>query len=578
MSVGAAVRFAAAAALLSASSTHAFVCMSTVERPRTASRGTASGAASSLDALRKRRMDFAPPDAAALEQRFASAARAKAAVRRANDQRDRQQQKRRKKRAVNAPNPLMDQFEPQYSNHLMDILPPSATDGKGLVAGRTEMPLPENEEALSQKEEVDRRVAELLDDDEEEEDDEAHPDASDEAANAIAEKKQVTRMSDSAKMKANEAMAKSSSASAAVGEIVEGPGQVLPGKAIKSRNGNHIRATVQETGSDTIQSYTKTLTNHELLSREAEVLLGKQIQVLVKWEEKRQNLEEELLRAPTYAQWAEAVGVSVPDLKKQIRKSHRAKAALVEANLRLVVTVARQTVKKHRTEISFHDACQEGILGLTRACEKFDPTKDFRFSTYAMWWIKGEIHRSVTDQSSPIRLPANVRKKVNEIRINEKLLMAELGRKPTDDEIATRSALSREQLLFYRRRARDVESLDNKITGGSGKGSAAGGDSARKATEVGDLVSDEGPSPAEAASAQMLKDDVKLMVKTLSPREQAVVRLRFGLDDGEPKTLREIGEKFGVDADKIRKVEARAILKLRQPYRNQSVKCYVSDI
>lgn len=577
-----AMRLAAAAALLTASapasSTEAFVCTRKVERPRTSLQYS-----SPLDAIRKRRTDFAPIEpAVALEQRLASAARAKAAVRRANGQKRRGSKKRAN--AVHAPNPVMDQFEPKYSNHLLEILPPSASDSLLAGGGATVegMPLSENEEALSMKEEVDRRVAELLGDDDGEEDEESHPDASDEAANEIAEGKSVKRMSEVARFKANEAMSKSTTSAASLaGDIIEGPGQVLPGKAVKARNRagqQHIRATVQETGRDTIQSYTKTLTNHELLSREAEVLLGKQIQVLVKWEDERQKLEEELLRAPTYAQWADAVGVSVPDLKKQIRKSHRAKAALVEANLRLVVTVARQTVKKHRTEINFHDACQQGIVGLTRACEKFDPTKDFRFSTYAMWWIKGEMHKSITDQTSPIRIPANVRKKVNEIRINERILMAELGRKPTDEEVAGRSGMTREQLLFYRKRARDVQSIDQKVTSASGKGSQASGDSARRVTEVGELVSDDGPSPAEAASAQMLQDDVRRLVKTLSPREQAVVRMRFGLDDGKPKTLREIGEKFGVDVDKIRKVEARALLKLRQPYRNQSVKCYVSDL
>lgn len=268
---------------------------------------------------------------------------------------------------------------------------------------------------------------------------------------------------------------------------------------------------------------------------------------------------------PTFAQWADALEVSVSDLKKQIRKSQRAKAALVEANLRLVVTSARQAVKKSKSELSFHDACQDGIIGLTRAAEKFDPDRDFRFSTYSLWWIKGEITKSINDQSSQIRLPRSARKKINDIRINERLLMAEMGRKPTDAEVAEKCEISLKELAFYRRSARDVVSIDQSLTGQKVKGSAASGDSAKKSTQIGDLVKDSGPTPEELASKQMFKDDVrKLVMKSLSPREQVVIRLRFGLDDGEPQTLKAISKKFGVDPKKIKQLEERALSKLRE--------------
>lgn len=268
---------------------------------------------------------------------------------------------------------------------------------------------------------------------------------------------------------------------------------------------------------------------------------------------------------PTFAQWADALEVSVSDLKKQIRKSQRAKAALVEANLRLVVTSARRAVKKSKSDLSFHDACQDGIIGLTRAAEKFDPDRDFRFSTYSLWWIRGEITKSINDQSSQIRLPRSARKKINDIRINERLLTAEKGRRPTDAEVAAKCDISLKELAFYRRSARDVVSIDQSLTGQTVKGSAASGDSAKKSTQIGDLVKDSGPTPEELASKQMFKDDVrKLVMKSLSPREQVVIRLRFGLDGGEPQTLKAISKKFGVNTKKIKQLEERALFKLRE--------------
>lgn len=276
--------------------------------------------------------------------------------------------------------------------------------------------------------------------------------------------------------------------------------------------------------------------------------------------------------APTFAEWAEAVEVSVQDLKKQVRRSQKAKAALVEANLRLVVTVARQTVKQGRSEINFQDACQEGILGLARACEKFDPDRGFRFSSYAVWWIKKMIHQNVSEQSRTVRLPANVMRKINDIRIHEKVLQDELGRKPKDEEVAAKVGMSVDQLEFYRKSANQVESLDKQIKFNKES------DNKSNAPDVNEIVKDPGQSPADMVNKQMLKDDVRRLILTLSPREQAVIRLRFGLDNGNSRTLNEIGKKFSVDKEVIRKIEAKALRKLRQPYRNQGLKCYVSDL
>ncbi|KAL7531823.1 hypothetical protein ACHAXR_004256, partial [Thalassiosira sp. AJA248-18] len=302
-------------------------------------------------------------------------------------------------------------------------------------------------------------------------------------------------------------------------------------------------------------------------------------------EDKRQELEEELLRPPTFAQWALATNNTVPSLKQQIRRSQRAKAALIEANLRLVITVARQAVKKSpintsqgANSIQFQDACQQGIIGLTRATEKYDPELGFRFSTYAIWWIQKEVAKNVSEQSRSVRIPGSAIKRINEIRIQERILMNELGRKPHDDEIAERVGMSVEKLNFYRQSAKEVGSLDKSIDARKGKGSmSTGGDSGGGDTMDVFVKDTEHPSPSELIDQQMLKEDIRRLVKTLSPREQAVIRLRFGLDDGKPLGLADISAKFGVDKARIKKIEAQALMKLRQPSRSHVVKCYVSD-
>eukprot|EP00979_Chaetoceros_neogracilis_P008004 scaffold1746_cov245-Chaetoceros_neogracile.AAC.7 len=366
-----------------------------------------------------------------------------------------------------------------------------------------------NTEAQASSHVMKNRIVKLLSDDHGEEDDEI-PDYSLEAANEVADKSVYSRISEEAKWKANAVMQKSN------GDIAS---SLIETKVIaiksKSKPVTKVMASVKETGGDSIGEYVKSIGSHELLPQESEMLLGKHIQLLVKWEESRGEMEEALDRPPTFGEWSEQLVITVPQLKKQIRRSQRAKAALIEANLRLVVTVARQTVKQGKTPINFQDACQEGIIGLSIACEKFDPSKGFRFSTYAVWWIRREVQKNVNQQSRSVRLPASAMKKINDIRINERLLMTTLGRKPTEEELAKK---------------------------------------------------------------EMFQTDVRRLIKTLSPREQAVIRLRFGLDDGTPKTLDYIATKFSVDKERIRKVEAKALLKLRQPYRNQSVKCYISDL
>jgi RNA polymerase sigma factor (sigma-70 family) len=353
-----------------------------------------------------------------------------------------------------------------------------------------------------------------------------------------------------------------------------------------------VRASVAETGYDSIRTYIKTMCNHELLNKNEEIILAREIQILMTYEGIREQLETELLRPPSYQEWAQCIepGMTVSQLKRQIRRSLRAKSALTESNIRLVVSIAKRYQKRG---LSFQDLSQEGILGLTRATEKFDPERGFRFSTYASWWIKQAITRAIADQGRTIRLPVHIHDQLNALRKLERELMAELGgREATLEELAAKSGnngLTVKKIEFLKRVTQQAVSMEQELQTSKSKGSAAGtggrqGSGARsgssgggQALTLGDLLGDPESQPAEQAAYQMLKDDISRLICTLNSREQAVIRMRFGLDDGTPKTLEEIGRRFSVTRERIRQIEARALHKLRQPYRNHAVKCYVKD-
>jgi len=335
-----------------------------------------------------------------------------------------------------------------------------------------------------------------------------------------------------------------------------------------------LRASVKETGTDSMKNYIKTMCNHELLNKNEEIILAREIQILLKWEEQREQLELQLLRPPTYAEWASSIqpDMSVQDLKKQIRRSLRAKTALTESNIRLVISIAKRYQQRG---LSFQDLSQEGILGLTRACEKFDPEKGFRFSTYATWWIKQSIMRAIADQGRTIRLPVHIHDQLHALRKYEREIKTEMGRDATMEELCAKTGFTSTKIEFLRRVSQQSISMEQEMTSSKSKGSSAGmgGDSLR----LGDVLGDPDQKPLDQASYQMLKDDLSRLICTLNSREQAVIRMRFGLDDGKPKTLEEIGNRFSVTRERIRQIEARALHKLRQPYRNHSVKCYVGD-
>jgi RNA polymerase primary sigma factor len=302
---------------------------------------------------------------------------------------------------------------------------------------------------------------------------------------------------------------------------------------------------------DSVRAYLKQIGKVALLNAEEEVELAKRIEAGLYAAERVRNAEDEGEKLATQMR---------RDLKWIVRDGERAKYHLLEANLRLVVSLAKRYTGRG---MAFLDLIQEGNLGLIRAVEKFDYTKGFKFSTYATWWIRQAITRAMADQARTIRIPVHMVEVINKLGRIQRELLQDLGREPTPEELAKEMDIAPEKVLEIQQYAREPISLDQTI--------GDEGDS-----QLGDFIEDsEAVIAVDAVSFTLLQDQLQSVLHTLSEREAGVVRLRFGLTDGQPRTLDEIGQVYGVTRERIRQIESKTMSKLRHPSRSQVLRDYL---
>ncbi|HIK26165.1 MAG: RNA polymerase sigma factor RpoD [Thermosynechococcus sp. Uc] len=315
---------------------------------------------------------------------------------------------------------------------------------------------------------------------------------------------------------------------------------------------------------DSIRLYLQEIGRIRLLRADEEIELARKIADLLEIERVRDRLCEQLGCTPEELErnpepWAKELGMTVQAFRHRLFVGRKAKEKMVQSNLRLVVSIAKKYMNRG---LSFQDLIQEGSLGLIRAAEKFDHEKGYKFSTYATWWIRQAITRAIADQSRTIRLPVHLYETISRIKKTTKLLSQEMGRKPTEEEIADRMEMTIEKLRFIAKSAQLPISLETPI----GK---------EEDSRLGDFIESEGETPEDQVSKHLLREDLETVLCTLSPRERDVLKLRYGLDDGRMKTLEEIGQLFNVTRERIRQIEAKALRKLRHPNRNSVLKEYI---
>ena len=311
---------------------------------------------------------------------------------------------------------------------------------------------------------------------------------------------------------------------------------------------NVEKTTKRNYSADMVRTYLHEIGRVPLLTHEQEIVYGKQVQKMMTLLTQKEELENRLDTKLSLKEWAKNAQLSEIELNRIVKQGQRAKKKMIEANLRLVVAIAKKYQKRN---MEFLDLIQEGSLGLERGVEKFDPTRGYKFSTYAYWWIRQAITRAIAQQARTIRLPIHITEKLNKIKKTQRELAQKLGRSAEVAEIARELDLKPEQIREYLSIARQPISLDVRV-----------GDN--QDTELSELLEDDGISPDHYATQQLLRNDLYSLMADLSSQQQEVISLRFGLEDGKELSLAKIGQRMGISRERVRQLEHQALAQLRR--------------
>jgi RNA polymerase nonessential primary-like sigma factor len=299
---------------------------------------------------------------------------------------------------------------------------------------------------------------------------------------------------------------------------------------------------------DMVRTYLHEIGRVPMLTHEQEIVYGKQVQQMMTLQAQKDRLTKKMGHAPTDTELAEFAKLSPQTVTATFALGNRAKRKMIEANLRLVVSIAK---KYQRRNLEFLDLIQEGSMGLERGVEKFDPTRGYKFSTYAYWWIRQAITRAIAQQSRTIRLPIHITEKLNKIKRTQRELTQTLGRSPNITEIATALELDATEIRDYMLMSRQPVSLDLRV-----------GDN--QDTELQDLLEDGGQSPDNYATQASLQQDIHNLLAELTPQQQQVLSLRYGLGNEKEMSLAKVGERLNLSRERVRQLERQALEHLRR--------------